>query len=188
MDLSNVKAVYTDGGLIKKNPSPIGGSWAWCAVDSEDRLSGNIVASYGGGCIKPGITNNTVEYIAAVLAFEALPEGWSGLWLPDSENAVTRLLYGGLCVGLPAKVKIRGDAAVKRLGAIKVQMLGGHPTKKDLITGIRARDGKLVSKWNVWVDQECKRQNLIYLNQYTQRQGQFTPIENRMIKVVKSEA
>ena len=25
-------ALYTDGGVIGQNPSPIGGTWAWCMV------------------------------------------------------------------------------------------------------------------------------------------------------------
>lgn len=28
-------AVYADGGVILKNPSAIGGTWAFCGVDAE---------------------------------------------------------------------------------------------------------------------------------------------------------
>jgi ribonuclease HI len=157
MDLTKVKAIYTDGGLVQKNPSPIGGSWAFRFVDSEDRLGGNVVHQFSGGRIQPGITNNTVEFIAAVLAFRALPEGWSGVWSPDSEVTVTRLLYGGQGRGLSQAQIDWGKRAMERIDVknIKVVMLGGHPTNFDLTQGFRKKDNKLVSIHNVWADKAC---------------------------------
>jgi hypothetical protein len=28
-----IVAVYADGGIIHRNPSPVGGTWSWCHVD-----------------------------------------------------------------------------------------------------------------------------------------------------------
>lgn len=36
--LLSVVAVYCDGGVILKNPSEVGGTWAWCAVDAEGQI------------------------------------------------------------------------------------------------------------------------------------------------------
>lgn len=157
-EVTGVKAVYTDGGLVLKNPSPVGGSWAYRLVDSIDRLGGNVVKEFSGGRIQPEITNNTTEFIAAVLAFRQLPEGWSGLWLPDSEVTVTRLLYGGKGKGLSEDQIKWGRETMERMGKIEVQLLGGHPTRKALASGFRA-DGKPVSIHNVWCDKACGEVN-----------------------------
>jgi hypothetical protein len=159
--VEDVRAVYTDGGLITKNPSPIGGMWALRLVDHQDRLlDGGVIYEFSAGIIKPGITNNTTEFIAAAKAFELLPEGWSGIWRPDSEVTIERFLgrYPGM--NLPSAVKKRGLAAWGRLGKVEIELLGGHPTKKELIAGFREKDGKPVSIHNVWVDKACKARGL----------------------------
>lgn len=173
MALSEVKAVYTDGGLVLKNPSPVGGSWAYRLVDSTDRLGGNVVKEYSGGRIQPEITNNTTEFIAAVLAFRQLPEGWSGLWLPDSEVTVTRLLYGGKGKGLSLEQIKWGRETMERMGNIQVQLLGGHPTKKALAAGQR-EDGKLVSIHNVWADKACGVINAHLLKKWNEGVREYT--------------
>jgi ribonuclease HI len=154
--VNDVKAVYTDGGLLLKNPSPVGGMWAFRMVDHEDRLlDSGVIYEFSAGIIKPGITNNVTEYIAAAKAFELLPEGWSGIWRPDSEVTIERFLgrYPGM--NLPRAVKLRGERAWARLNNVQIELLGGHPTKKELISGFRKKDGKPVSIHNVWCDKAC---------------------------------
>ncbi|HKQ91334.1 MAG TPA: hypothetical protein VJZ77_11645 [Blastocatellia bacterium] len=159
---SPIVALYADGGCILKNPSTIGGTWAWCAVDEK----GNRVIERGG--VVPAtdtreITNNHMEQIALTLALEAMPDGWSGKVYSDSQIALGRVFKGFRIRNLPANVARRSAAAVARLGRIEIVLLQGHPTKADLARGIGARRGLPVSVHNVWCDAECGRQAKAYL-------------------------
>src|ERR1043165_5334043 len=80
--LKRVVALDADGGVVGKNPSDIGGTWAWCGVDAE----GNRIVWRGGFVPVNGrpITNNHTEQIAITLALEAMPDGWSGTVCSDS--------------------------------------------------------------------------------------------------------
>lgn len=157
-------ALYCDGGVIQKNPSTIGGTWAWCAVDA----TGNRVMQQGGVCPAPAgrpITNNHTEQIAITLALEAMPEGWSGTVYSDSMVALGRVFQGWRTKNLPENISRRSAAAVARLGKIETVLLQGHPTKADLERGIGAKRGLPVSIYNVWCDAECNRQAAAYLKQ-----------------------
>src|SRR5262245_43361803 len=125
-----IVALYADGGCILKNPSTVGGTWAWCAVDAQ----GNRVIERGG--VTPAtetreITNNHMEQIAVTLALEAMPAGWSGKVYSDSQIALGRVFKGWRIRNLPANVARRSAAAVERLGRIDIVLLQGHPTKAD---------------------------------------------------------
>jgi ribonuclease HI len=157
-----IVALYADGGVILKNPSTIGGTWAWAAVDAQ----GNRVIERGG--VTPAtetrvITNNHMEQIALTLALEAMPDGWSGKVYSDSQLALGRMFKGWRIRNLPANVAKRSAAAVARLGRIDIVLLQGHPTKADLARGIGAKRGLPVSVHNVWADAECQRQAKAYL-------------------------
>ena len=157
-----IVALYADGGVIKKNPSSIGGTYAWCAVDA----SGNRVIEKSGvvPVIERPITNNHMEQIALCLALEAMPAGWSGTVYSDSQVALGRVLKGWRTKNLPSNVAQRSAAAVARLGAIKTVLLQGHPTKADLTSGIGAKRNLPVSEHNVWCDKACTHQAKNYVN------------------------
>ena len=162
MDETKIVALYADGGVILKNPSVIGGTWAWCAVDAE----GNRVIERGGSVpAKDGypITNNHMEQIAVTLALEAMPDGWSGTVYSDSMIALGRVFQGWKLKNLPTNVAQRSAGAVARLGKIETVLLQGHPTKADLASGIGKKRGFPVSIHNVWCDEECGRQARAYL-------------------------
>jgi ribonuclease HI len=159
----DVVAIYADGGVIRKNPSDIGGTWAWCGVDAD----GNRVIERGGVCpAKPGqfITNNHMEQIAITLALEAMPEGWTGKVCSDSMIALGRVFKGWREKNLPVNVSQRSAAAAARLGKIEAVLLQGHPTKADLERGIGKKRGFPVSIHNVWCDKECGRQAEAFLS------------------------
>jgi ribonuclease HI len=164
---NQIVALYADGGCILKNPSTIGGTWAWCAVDEH----GARVIERGG--VTPAtetreITNNHMEQIAITLALEAMPDGWSGKVYSDSQLALGRVFKGWRIRNLPSNVAKRSAAAVARLGRIEIALLQGHPTKADLARGIGARRGLPVSEHNVWADEECRRQAKAYLEKQKQ--------------------
>lgn len=152
-----IVALYTDGGVVLRNPSAVGGTWAWTAVDANDE---RVYRAGGFVSAKPGrlITNNHMEQIALVLALEAMPQGWSGTVCSDSKIALGRVFEGWAGRNLPNNVAKRTAFAVARLGVIQTVLLQGHPTKLDLERGIGARSGRPVSKHNVWCDKECQRQ------------------------------
>lgn len=150
---SEIVALYSDGGVILKNPSNIGGTWAWCGVDRN----GNRIIGKSGSIPANGreISNNHTEQIAITLALEAMEDGWSGIVYSDSMVALGRVFKNWREKNLPANISERSKAAVKRLGAIETVLLQGHPTKADLESGIGKKRNLPVSIHNVWCDKAC---------------------------------
>jgi ribonuclease HI len=163
--LNNIVSIFADGGCILRNPSNVGGTWSWCAVDAE----GNRVIERGGVVPANGreITNNHMEQIAICKALDAMDEGWSGTVHSDSQIALGRVFSGWKTKNLPSNIIERSAAAVKRLGPIKTVLLQGHPTKADLLRGIGAKRNLPVSAHQVWCDAECGRQAKRYLEAQT---------------------
>jgi hypothetical protein len=91
-DPNTIVALFADGGLASKNPSPIGGVWAWCGVNANNE---RIIQR--SGFTPPGkkgtVSNNNSELIALVLALEAMPEGWTGKVCSDSKVALGILFW-----------------------------------------------------------------------------------------------
>lgn len=156
---ATVAAVYADGGVIHGNPSHIGGMWAWRHVDAE----GNVIAQ-DSGITHGWTTNNQAEFIAAVRALEALPNGWSGKLCLDSRNTLGRLCWQWKLKNLPAEWTKRGTIVLWRLGKIEAVQLKGHPSTADLEAGHTAK-GELVSIHNQWCDHACNEQAARYLSQ-----------------------
>lgn len=156
-DLFNlVSHLYCDGGVIEKNPSHIGGTWAWCGVD----INGNRVIGDSGYVPSPKgrlITNNHTEQIAIVKALEAMPDGWRGTVCSDSMIALGRVFQGWRQRNLPNNIIKRTYDVLGRLGHISTVHLQGHPTKADLASGIGKKRDFPVSIHNVWCDKACKR-------------------------------
>lgn len=149
-----IVAVYTDGGVIKKNPSPFGGTWAWCGVDKD----GNRIVEKSGSVPATEtrtVSNNHTEQIAIVKALEFLPDNWNGTVYSDSMVALGRVFDSWSERNLPKNISMRSKAAVARLGKIDRVLLQGHPTKADLECGIGKKRNLPVSIHNVWCDKAC---------------------------------
>lgn len=159
-----IVGVYADGGVIGSSRSAVGGAWAWCHVTAK-----NVAIRQESGLLFPtsawpDITNNYSEYVAAVRAIEALPEGWIGHIYLDSRITIGRLASGWATNGLPDKLVARGVRAIGRLGGTFWHLLDGHPTKEQLRTRVGSR-GNPVSLHNVWADEECTRIMRVYVEQ-----------------------
>ncbi len=148
--------LYTDGGVIQKNPSPYGGTWAWCLVED------NSIVHQDSGIIQPidlgleKISNNVSELYAAMRGLSFLPTEWNGTIHIDSEVTLWRITTSNSFNNVP--IFIRDKVLELRAGKFwKVILLGGHPTKAELKQGYRKRNNLPVSKWNQWCDQECTR-------------------------------
>ncbi len=151
-----VTHLYVDGGVCGPNPSKKGGTYAAVAVGADClelwRTSGVLMPADIG---LPAVTNNVTELYAAIVGLEALPAGWEGTVLTDSQ--VTRLrLYGGRLRGVPECHQARLRALLGRLGRFRVKLLGGHPTRKELAAGCKAKSGRPVSPFNVLADRLCR--------------------------------
>ena len=170
-DPAAVAHVFADGGVIRKNPSEIGGTWAFALVNA---IGGRVAAASGHVAAAevaplPWVSNNLTECVALLLAFEQLPDGWAGPAYSDSLNAIkahTRAGLGGCDLDppeyLPGDLWRRMARCRNRLGAVTFTLLGGHPTRAELAAGVR-KDGKPVSAHNVFCDREATAAGAAYL-------------------------
>lgn len=173
-DLGTSVEIWADGGVILKNPSPFGGTWAWCAVNDK----GQIVQSDSGfvpAINSRMITNNDTEMIAVIKALESMPEHWAGTIYTDSAVTIARFKKIGSgnpeliskINHIPRNVLARAIAARDRVGRVGFRLVKGHPTKQDISRGYKIKkkeDGSekriIVSRFNVWCDLECSRISL----------------------------
>lgn len=157
-------AIYTDGGVIGPNPSELGGTWAYCWVNKNDKrihTASGIVTPEMVGVDK--ITNNLTELWAAMEALQSLPEMWRGTIYTDSKITLHRITNSKSFKGIPNTMRLK-IFDLRRDHKYKVVLIGGHPTKKQLIAGISKR-GYPVSKHNVWCDERCNRLAWKFKNQ-----------------------
>lgn len=156
-------AIYTDGGLIGVNPSSIGGTWAWVWIKRGQ------VINQGEGVVTPEelgvstVTNNVTELLAAVKALQSVPPGWDGTLFTDSRVTLLRITTSYRFAGVPDFLK-QATLFLRRERNYMVQLIGGHPTRKELAEGRRARNGLPVSPWNVLCDETCTKLAKDYLN------------------------
>jgi len=155
-DNTNIDEVYTDGGVIGRNPSKIGGTWAAVFIRGGEVLaerSGAILPSDIG---MDDVENNITETIAILLALETLPIGWNGTLFGDNLNSIRRAEHPEKIKAVVPKFIKDRMIAVRGILEPKFVLLGGHPTIAEVEAGVRA-DGKRVSKWNVMADKLCCR-------------------------------
>ena len=147
--------IYTDGGVIGKNPSERGGTWGFVVVKD-----GKAIYELSGilrpiDISLPVVTNNMTELWAIMSALE-----WSNAWTPtiytDSIISFYRLTKKkAKWAGIPNDIRERFVAARSRHALpVKAVHLKGHPTKAMLASG-RCPKGTPVSKWNVRADDLC---------------------------------
>jgi ribonuclease HI len=164
--------LFADGGVIKKNPSTIGGTWAFRIV-----LNG-VVRCERSGVITPAeaqlpaITNNLTEMIAVVQGLKqlTLTPQFCGTVYSDSQITLGRVFEGWKWTGIPTWLHLqfqRAREGLKRWDQIQHVLLAGHPTRAQLEAGI-GRHGYPVSEHNVWCDKACTQAALEYLKEQQQ--------------------
>jgi len=147
-----VENLYADGGVVNRNPSDFGGTWAFVATDENDELLFSKSGFYQAPIGKT--TNNHTELVAVLEALESMPDGWNGTLVSDSEITLGRVSKGWALKNVPSELVVRLRNVLQRLGKIKVKHVDGHPSKAQLASGIGKR-GNPVSKWNVEADRLC---------------------------------
>lgn len=147
--MSEVISVYADGGVILKNPSAIGGTWAFCFVDSEGKRFRKHA-----GVLKPEegvdglVTNNITELFAlcsAIWSIQTL-ENWESRsyhFYSDSNVTVLRVFRDASLKGVPDWLREFTGKVRILLDRIEFQYtrLDGHPDAVSLMTGIGKRGG-----------------------------------------------
>lgn len=158
--------LYVDGGVVLKNPSPIGGTYAYRL------LKDGLVVSEGGFFIPssdlgPGatISNNVTEMLALIKGLQALPKDWNGTVFSDSMVTLGRAFMGWKLKGVP--LWLRGSFEDVTKGLINWEkfghtLLSGHPTKAHLACGV-GKHGLPVSEHNVWCDIAAREAGEKYL-------------------------
>jgi ribonuclease HI len=150
--------IYTDGGVIGRNPSPIGGTWSFVVV-RDGRLffeDSGIVTPETVGLDE--VTNNMTELIAVMNAVE-----WSRQWpttiYTDSLISLYRLSKKkSKFAGIPDPIRLRFlQVRSEHTKLFTPILVKGHPTKADLRRG-RTQSGVPVSLWNVRADRLCCQQ------------------------------
>jgi len=158
--------LYADGGVISRNPSTVGGTWAYRVLGQDDQ-----VIEQQFGAIIPAevdvsaITNNLTELYAVLLGLEVLPVDFSGSVCSDSEVTLGRLFWGWRWSHIPMWMHHRYQRLRGRFASwerITPVLLAGHPTRAQLAAGI-GHGGLPVSVHNVWCDQACQQAGRIYL-------------------------
>jgi ribonuclease HI len=161
--------LYVDGGVIGRNPSPDGGTWAYCLVDNDNET----VLLEGSGLLLPYehgvgnlVTNNQTEYLAMLRGLQALPSGWRGVVRTDSQITLGRFAWvGWKTANIPDHWVQAGAVARQRLGApVTYELLSGHPSDDELVRGI-GRGLRPVSAWNVYVDTACQEMARTFLEE-----------------------
>lgn len=153
--MPEIVSLYCDGGVIKKNPSPFAGTWAWVALDE----SGGKVAE-DSGAVTPAeiglstVSNNVTELLAAIKALQSVPARWEGKLFTDSMITQKRLSGGTAFNGVPGWLRVQA-LELRRNRKVRAILVGGHPTRVELGIGFRRKNGLLVSRWNVRCDELC---------------------------------
>ena len=186
-DLPPLPTLFCDGGVLGRNPSHVGGTWAWCLITADGGF-----AAGGSGLLIPAnrlppwpmaddelleicptwpVTNNQSEFYASLRAIEYVPDDWTGRLCSDSQITLGRLCSSWRMTGIPPRWIARAGAALKRLGPIEPVLLQGHPTKADLARGIGAKRNLPVSEWNVRCDEVCNLMAQDYLQRLKNEKG-----------------
>lgn len=161
--MSEIVAIYGDGGCIRVNPSPIGAPWAVCGVDADgNRVWERTGVIPAADVDTDGATNNQSEFMAVLVGLEAMPDRWSGRVCTDSFVTLRRFRDEARLAGIPLDWRRRMAVALGRLGRIEYVLLDGHPTRAQLAAGVGKR-GNPVSEHNVWCDKTCTATGRAYV-------------------------
>ncbi len=148
--------LYADGGVIQKNPSTVGGTWAWVqVVDGKPVKAGADVIPASPDW--PLVSNNFTEMAALLYGLSSLRNDWNGRICSDSQVTLGRLFWSWKWSNLPAWMHQQYKIQRARLVCwelFSVVLLDGHPTAEQLQAGVGAR-GHPVSEHNVWCDHAC---------------------------------
>lgn len=173
-----ISKAFCDGGVVLRNPSLLGGTWA-CVVSFDSGRDHER-----SGVVLPedyqveSITNNFTELLAAIKALELVLAFYGEAESPlrpltlftDSQVTQRRLLNPkAKFAGIPPKMRKRVHSLVGELhGRLQVELLDGHPTKLHLLRGTGKR-GHPVHHLQARCDELCGIESKNFLRTLGQR-------------------
>lgn len=165
--------LFTDGGVILSNPSPHGGTYAWCLVRGDEEREAVLIQEHSCLIYPTGknalITNNYTEMMAMAMALGDLwssiltgrYQGDNPIIYSDSQLTLERAFGNYPWSGIPdeMRIKVQGIvAALRDRGELNYVLVAGHPTRAQLHQGYKIKKNGSrhpVSKWNVFCDENC---------------------------------
>lgn len=163
--------LYADGGVIRQNPSPFGGTWAICMVNHLDQLvwkNSGIISPED--METPFVTNNQTELLAVIYGLQRVMTSENDLEVcSDSQITLMRVFGHSPFNNIPEWMINLLRWEQKRLTYFKKfthTLMDGHPTKAQVESGI-GKKGHVTSKWNVLCDKLCNEQAEKFLNSIT---------------------
>jgi ribonuclease HI len=157
--ISHPLKLYTDGGVISKNPSPYGGTWAWVLVKDDQ------VLAHASGLLTPSmieeystVTNNQSELYAILMGLKHL-NYWDVVEVcSDSNVSLGRVFRWSSLSNIPkwmVTMLLDQKGRFSKWKQFSYTLMDGHPTKAHLASGIGKR-GHPVSRWNKLCDDLCR--------------------------------
>lgn len=176
MQTPSSNALYTDGGLIRANPSAIGGTWAWIRTEGGEEVARRSGLLLPRDLSLPTVSNNNTELLALIEGIAELPDGWHGTVYSDSGVASGQVFHSFRLSLVPVYLRdmlatTLKDAANRGV-VMESVLLAGHPSKKDLEAGYRVSKAPHlpVSPFNVACDAACTRRAEQYLRVLAHRE------------------
>jgi len=159
MTSNTVDLMCADGGIIGKNPSKLGGTWAYVLVlpSGETIIKGGVILPNQLGVEK--VTNNQTEMYALLMGLAGLPRDFTGIVMSDSMVSLGRLFLGYKWNNIPPVIHSKFREVCDHLRNWEYMshtLLDGHPTKAQLEAGYGKR-GNPVSIYNVMCDNLCRQ-------------------------------
>lgn len=176
-----VNRLYADGGVVLKNPSPLGGTWAYCMVTADGRLLYEDYDVVRANKFPAGVvTNNQMELLAVIRGLQTLRREMVVHVCSDSEITLGRLFKGYAMENIPEWMVNELNIERGRLHQFKdfkYTLISGHPTKLQLETGI-GKHGHPTSEWNMRADELCHMAAEEYSDRWRLSSGSNTTQEN----------
>lgn len=176
--------LYTDGGVILKNPSPIGGTFAWVIVINDKVVDSEVGVITPIEMMTDLVTNNQTELLAAIHGLHNIAGMEKDVIVhSDSSTTIGRVFKKFPFNNIPDWMVMLLKREQKRLEhfrTFRYVQLDGHPTKQQLAQGFGKR-GNPVSKWNVLCDQMCNDAAQKYLDEHPRILSTF--LESKKLKI-----
>lgn len=161
--------VFVDGGLLGRNPSPIGGTYGIVYIQIDDtvisELSGVIDAETLG--YNGFVSNNVSELYALCLGILKITpvHGLEVHFYSDSEITLGRVFCGDALNNVPDWLKEMTRNArlhLRKLNLKGYTLLAGHSSIADCAAGWNKAKNLPASKWNTHVDRMCNQARAKY--------------------------
>jgi ribonuclease HI len=164
--------LYADGGVIGKNPSPYGGTWACVLTYNGTKMwemSGVLLVStryFPAG----KVTNNQSELFAILKGMAVLPATITLEVCSDSNVSLGRVFSDFSMNNIPSWMCVMKDSQIRKFkhwDDFSFTLLDGHPTRAQLDAG-KGKRGHPVSEWNVLCDKLCHQEAEKYMKEREQ--------------------